>query len=451
MVLKRKKSAGKKVTTKKRKTTAADAAALEASAEVHSDAGSSSEPGGDDAGGDDGEEDAFFETADERRVRLAKDYLAKLGGDGEGAKAEGVGVQEHLAQELAEEQRKVHRKITDIQLGEARFIKGHQYAATCVTLSADETIAFTGSKDCKIIRYDIETGKKDTFPGHRNDFSCGGHFQHVLGLWMVEQRNIFLSAGADRMVRVWDARVPKASACVARMHEHNGVVTSVVAEPDGNQAYSCSLDKSLRVWDLRTRKSTDALLGHVAGVTCMDIYSKNRPLTGSFDKVVRMWKVEKDTHIMFSKHAYSVDAVAVADNDRFLSGDQAGGILLWSGASKKPIAAASLGGAGQKWVTSLGAIRGGNVAFSGSTDATLRTWRFGREAAAADADSGEKGALTLSECMPAVEAPGVVNNVVVGKKTIACAIGKEHRLGRWFYDKKFKNGLLLVPLSYREN
>ena len=30
---------------------------------------------------------------------------------------------------------------------------------TCVALSADDASAFSGSKDCSIIRWDVETGK----------------------------------------------------------------------------------------------------------------------------------------------------------------------------------------------------------------------------------------------------------------------------------------------------
>merc|ERR1712151_730178 len=135
--------------------------------------------------------------------------------------------------------------------------------------------------------------------------------------------------------------------------------------------YTASMDKSLRSWDLRAKRLADTLLGHVAGISSMDLYNKGRPLTGGADKTVRLWNLERETHLMFNKHTYSVDAVAVADHDRFVSGSQDGNLHLWSNASKKPLASASLGG--NLWVTALGTVRKGNIVFSGSIDGVLRT------------------------------------------------------------------------------
>ena len=104
-------------------------------------------------------------------------------------------------------------------------------------------VMYTGGKDCAVIRWDIETGKKalgfqsacfrelfciryqDIFPGGRNRFECGGHFEkarakvaksdpllslfvgrhceilQVLSVCLLEQRGLLVSAGVDRVVR----------------------------------------------------------------------------------------------------------------------------------------------------------------------------------------------------------------------------------------------------------
>eukprot|EP00747_Dinoflagellata_sp_TGD_P218419 gnl/TRDRNA2_/TRDRNA2_90678_c0_seq1.p1 gnl/TRDRNA2_/TRDRNA2_90678_c0~~gnl/TRDRNA2_/TRDRNA2_90678_c0_seq1.p1 ORF type:complete len:444 (-),score=68.58 gnl/TRDRNA2_/TRDRNA2_90678_c0_seq1:78-1409(-) len=390
--------------------------------------------------GDDEEED-FFETADERRVRLAKAYLSDL----EGTRSAGE-VREKLVQDVAEQERRSHKKVEGLKLGEARFLKGHKQAPTCVCLSGDERTIYSGGKDCAVLRWDVETGRRpDVLAGARNRFECGGHFEKVLGICLVESLSLLISVGADRMVRLWDPRVPARGTCVAKLHGHNAAVTAVVAEPDGSQVYTGSLDKSVRIWDMRARRSTETLLGHVAGVSAMDIYQKGRPLSGGADKTVRFWKVEKDTHLMFSKHTYSVDAVAAMDSDRLVSGSQDGSLLVWSPASKKPLASATLGAG--RWVSSLCALQGANVVFSGSNDGVLRSWQVARSASASE---DEKSTLRLSEIAPSVTAPGCINAMAAGKNVLACAVGKEHRLGRWFYNRAQKNGVLLVPLSYRE-
>ncbi|CAK8993897.1 Tensin-2 (C1 domain-containing phosphatase and tensin homolog) (C1-TEN) (Tensin-like C1 domain-containing phosphatase) [Durusdinium trenchii] len=64
---------------------------------------------------------------------------------------------------------------------------------------------YTGGKDCAVIRWDIETGKKDIFPGGRNRFECGGHFEKVLSVCLLEQRGLLVSAGVDRVVAAKEA------------------------------------------------------------------------------------------------------------------------------------------------------------------------------------------------------------------------------------------------------
>eukprot|EP00930_Biecheleria_cincta_P099796 TRINITY_DN91410_c0_g1_i1.p1 TRINITY_DN91410_c0_g1~~TRINITY_DN91410_c0_g1_i1.p1 ORF type:complete len:441 (+),score=84.18 TRINITY_DN91410_c0_g1_i1:94-1416(+) len=439
MVVKRKQFAGGAKAGKsgnKRAATAAkratEDAMAEAEGEIASDSGSDAEDGPKKSE----DEDDFFEseTPDERRVRLAKEYLSNLGDGREPGK-----VQEQLTREVEEENRRNRIQVEDVTFGESRFLKGHKMATTCICMSSDESTIWTGGKDCAVIRWDVETGKKDVFPGGRNRFDCGGHFEKVLSVRLVEQRGLLVTAGVDRFVRLWDPRAPAKSTCTGRLQGHTNAVTAVQPEIDGDQLYSASLDKSLKIWDLGTRRCTETLLGHVAGISSLDLFAKGRPVSGGADKTVRFWKIDKDTHLMFAKHMYPVDSVGALDHERFVSGSQDGSLMLWSSASKKPLATGSMGEG--KWVASLAAIRQGNVFFSGSVDGTLRAWRTSRAAG--------KG-VELSEASEPVIAPGCINGIAVGKRLLACAIGKEHRLGRWFYDKQERNGIMLVPLSYRE-
>jgi len=353
-------------------------------------------------------------------------------------------VQQQLARDVDDQAKRTRLQVEDVVLGEHRLHQqGHRQAVTCVCLSSDDSTAYTGGKDCNVVRWDVETGKKAIFPGYRNKFDCGGHFEQVLGVCLVEPRQLVVSAGADRLVRFWDPRAPSRSSCKEVLQGHTGAVTGVAAEEDGSQLYSVSLDKSLKIWDLRTKRCVDTLFGHVSGVTSLDLYNKNRPVTGGADKTVRLWKIDKESHLMFNRHTQSVDAVTVCDQERFLSGSQDGNLFLWSHASKKPLASESVGT--NTWFSAMRAVRRGNVVFGGTIDGQLRCWRFGR-------GSGEEEdrSLRLTVAAPSVALPGCVNAIAVGRRVLACAVGKEHRLGRWYHDKQQKNGLCLMPLSYRE-
>eukprot|EP00928_Gymnodinium_smaydae_P079826 TRINITY_DN63668_c0_g1_i1.p1 TRINITY_DN63668_c0_g1~~TRINITY_DN63668_c0_g1_i1.p1 ORF type:complete len:488 (+),score=100.95 TRINITY_DN63668_c0_g1_i1:131-1465(+) len=423
----------------------AEAAAEAADADVDSDAEDSDEaPARKAQAPAEDDEDDFFETPDEKRVRVAKEYLRSID-DGAGGSASAV--QERLEKDVSEQQRRARVQVRNVKLGEPRYMKGHKETCTCVALSQDERSLYSGGKDCAILRWDVETGKKDVFPGGRNMFDSGGHFQEVLGVSLIESRNLLASVGADRLVRFWDWRCPTGSACTKYLFGHTGAVTCVAADPDGTQVYSGAQDKSLKVWDLRGMRCSDTLFGHVQGLTSMDIYMKGRPVTGGTDKTIRVWKVDKDTHLMFSKHTYSVDAVAALDAERCVSGSQDGRVMLWTHASKKPVATAAAAPA-REWITALGAIRSGNVFFSGSTNNQLRTWQAVPGAPEAD---GKKASMVLEEAAPAVELPGCLNAITVGKRVVACAIGKDHRLGGWYFNKRNRNGVVLLPLSYEQN
>lgn len=412
---------------------ARDEALAEAAGEMPSDAEDSDLEGARAAG--DEEEDEFFETPDEKRVRLAKEYLKTIG---EGKTREEV--QEELAKDTS------RRQVSDLALGEPRFLRGHKMAVTSVCLTADEGTMYTGGKDCAVLRWDVETGKKDVFPGGRNKFDCGGHFEKVLSVALLEEKGLLVSVGVDRLVRLWDPRAAATSSCVGALHGHMKETTSVVADVGGEQFYTASADKSLKIWDLKTRRCMETLLGHVDAVTSLDLLVKGKPLSGGADKSVRFWKVDKGTHLMFTRHTYAVDAVSVVDAEQFVSGGQDGNIMLWSSASKKPVATTCLGEG--KWVSSLAAMKRANVIFSGGTDGMLRTWRCGK---AAGSQEGEKKALQLLTAAEPIQAPGCINHIAVGKRFLALAVGKEHKFGRWFYDRKEMNGVLLVPLSYKES
>lgn len=432
MVLKRKKFSGKAASAK------SAARKVEEDAALPSDDESSSDEANKGPDADEDDDDGFFETPDEKRVRVAKEYLGKLGETNEPEQ-----VKEQIIKDKQEVERRARVQVEGLKLGEPRYLKGHKMAATCVCLSADERTAWSGGKDCALIRWDVETGQKDVFVGGRNQWDCGGHTDQVLSVCLVEHRQVLVSSGADKIVRIWDPRSPAKSSCVDKLQGHLGSVTATVAEPEGNRIYTASLDRSVKVWDLSTKRCCDTLLGHVGGIGCMDLYNKGRLLTGGSDKTVRLWKLEKDTHLMFNRHSYAVDAVAVVSHDRFVSGSQDGNLCLWSDASKKPLASAALGP--KNWVSALGAVRRGNVVFSGSVDGTLRAWRFSRGGGA----DGDKS-LQFVPALEPVDAPGCVNAIAVGKKILACAIGKEHKAGRWFFNKKEKNGLMFVPLEYCE-
>lgn len=411
-----------------------------------------------------GEEDDFFdfENDEHSQVNMAKKFL------------EGVGMGDESMERLAERiqreaelaGRKVHYRIANkCEYSEPVFMKGHKLPITCATISNDEKHCYTGGKDCAMIRWDLETGQKDVFPGGRKQFDCGGHFEQVLSISLAEEENLVITGGADKTIRLWDVRAPKGKA-VGELRGHSGAVTGVVSEPGGTrQLYSASKDRTLRVWNLSMRSFISLMCGHTDDVTQLDILIKDKPLSVSTDRTVRLWKTSNDSHYVFhspvpgSAHGSGFDSVSFINGGRFLSGGVDGSLALWSAGFKKPIAVTS--NAHSKSVTAVQSVKYSDLAFTGSSDGVIRAWRAdgGDLGTAQAAMQGEKltqgqqkKLLTqgVLESVGEMQVDGFVNAMAVSSKggLLIAAGGKEPRLGRWEVEKAPRNGIHIIKLNH---
>ncbi|RYG64469.1 hypothetical protein EON64_13930 [archaeon] len=176
----------------------------------------------------------------------------------------------------------------------------------------------------------------------------------------------------------------------------------------------------------------ETLFGHQDAVLSLDCWQDARPLTGAADRSLRVWKVQQSSHLVFRKHAASADCTAYLTQERFVSGGQDGRLLLWSDSSRNPLAAASCAhgkeAATDRWVTSLATLRSSDVFASGSHDGFVRIWGVGESASA----KASKGPACTLQPLLALPAPGFVNGLVMRDNLVLAAVGREHRLGRWW-------------------
>ena len=112
----------------------------------------------------------------------------------------------------------------------------------------------------------------------------------------------------------------------------------------------------------------------------------------------------------------------------FCSGQQDGSLCLWSAGRRKPLCSVPAAHGG-RWIVALAHLRHSDLLASGSYDGFVRLWRF-----AAD--------LSRLEEVAALPAPGFVNGLAleaqgplegpVAAARLLVALGREHRLGRWW-------------------
>lgn len=169
----------------------------------------------------------------------------------------------------------------------------------------------------------------------------------------------------------------------------------------------------------------------------VDCWVKEKPLSTSSDRSVRLWKVAEETHLVFRGHKSSIDCVQYLTDTSFVSAGQDGALNLWKDSQKHPVrsVAAAHGqqaeGAGANWVSSVASIKMSNIVATGSNDGFVRLWNA----------NAEERVLA-----PVVEVPmaGCVNALALTPRLLVAGCGREHKYGRWWTLKGSLNKLRIL-------
>ncbi|GFZ51616.1 hypothetical protein JCM24511_09383 [Saitozyma sp. JCM 24511] len=377
-----------------------------------------------------------IETAAEKRVRLAKGYLAKVreevaaaqdDADYDAAEIDRELIASRLQHDVAEAEGRIHTYLAS-HLAEpvTHFITMPSQLPTSVALTPSSL--WVSTKRGTISRYSLPSLRKVGKPfgqaragpsmteveGHRGEILCLAASED--GRWLV-------SGGRDKAIGVWDVSGDQ-PAWKAGMRGHKDAVTSVALPPLNNQSHhvlSASLSRHLALHSLATLSVIDTFFGHQDSITSVSSLKPTIAVTaGSRDRTCRWWKVEEEVQLVFRGGGKSferdgtsaetsgaveeapnkasrkgkgrefiegsIDCVCMLDDEHFVSGGDSGTIALWHTGKKKPIFSISFAHgtqalpsddqqlSGARWITSLAALRGTDLFASGSWDGQIRLW-----------------------------------------------------------------------------
>ena len=394
------------------------------------------------------------ESADQKRLRLAKQYLAAVGsgaaGEADDEDEVDAAIENRLTKDVLVAKNRYTKMITKglftgftgAMTGDStrRRLRGHSLSATCVALGKDDMHAFSGSKDCSVIQWDVETGKKLSVMVA--DKAKKGRDGQVLCVAASSDGRLVASGGRDKLVRLWDAR---SNELLGSFSGHRDIVTALTFQDGTSQLYTGSADRTVKLWNMTEQAYLDTLYGHQSPILALDSLSRERCLSSGADRALRLWKIPEDSQLVFNGHSSgNIDTVSMINEELFVSGGEDGEVCLWSAAKKKPVASAphSVNRIAEEdhecchWVSAVAGCRYSNLAASGAADGVVRLWR-------ADKSLTPVGTVPIE---------GHVNGLALTAdgSVLVAATGQEHRMGRWSKIQKAKNAVHVVRIGSGE-
>ncbi|KAJ7999894.1 hypothetical protein DPEC_G00199140 [Dallia pectoralis] len=395
----------------------------------------------------------FDETPQEKKLRLAKIYLDQLKNEEENKAEEDSFESELIAGRLEEDvleqkgklQRMVAKDLLPPDESEIRLLRGHKLPVTCLVISPDDRNVFSAAKDCSIIKWDVETGKKlHTIAGGRKGTEDRhlGHTAHILCMSISSDGKYLATGDMNKLIMIWEAPTCKH---LYKFTGHRGPVSGLSFRWGSHDLYSASHDRSIKVWNVGENAYVETLFGHQDVITGLDSGSRERCVTaGGRDRTVRVWKITEESQLVFHGHDGSIDCIQLINEEHMITGSDDGSVSLWNVNKKKPLSTVKAahgrhGDVGLEqpyWVSAVAALHNSDTVASGSHNSKVQLWKCGQ-------------GFRRLEPLFSIPVDGFVNSLKFSRsgKFLVAGVGQEHRLGRWWRLKGVKNGLYIIPLK----
>ncbi|XP_012680297.2 U3 small nucleolar RNA-interacting protein 2 isoform X2 [Clupea harengus] len=422
--------------------------------EISSESETESDPVGKKQRGDD--EVEIEETAQEKKLRLAKGYLDQLREEDEKREEDDAfesdlvagRLQEDVLEQRGKLQRLIANDLVPPEASEIRLLRGHKLPVICLVITPDDKQIFSAAKDCSIIKWDVESGKKlHKIAGGRKGTEDRhvGHTAHVLCMAISSDGKYLATGDMNKLIMIWEAATCKH---VYKFTGHRGPVSGLAFRRGTHDLYSASHDRSIKVWNVDENAYVETLFGHQDVITGLDCLSRERCVTaGGRDRTVRVWKIAEESQLVFHGHESSIDCIQLINEEHMVTGGDDGSVSIWSVNRKKPLttvkrAHGMRGDPGLEqpcWVSSVAALLNSDTVASGSHNSNVQLWKCGQ---------GFRGLEPLFN----IPMAGFVNSLKFANsgKFLVAGVGQEHRLGRWWRVKEAKNGLYIIPLKRKD-
>ena len=105
----------------------------------------------------------------------------------------------------------------------------------------------------------------------------------------------------------------------------------------------------------------------------VDCWTKEKPISSSSDRSIRIWKIAEETHLVFRGHKSIIDNVQWLTDNTFISGGQDGLLHYWKDTQKSSFSSVHNAhglddSQNPRWISALATIKMSNIVATGSND-----------------------------------------------------------------------------------
>ena len=146
----------------------------------------------------------------------------------------------------------------------------------------------------------------------------GGHTSSIRALAVTSDKKYLVSAGYDKVIRVWDLQAKKEIRKILGSIGEGGLgkISGLAFSPDDKYLIVSGYfeDNGIRIFDFLSGQLTKTLKSHSAGSEGISFSSDGKYLvSGSFDKTVKIWDATNNFQLIhtFSDHDKAIGQVAI--------------------------------------------------------------------------------------------------------------------------------------------
>lgn len=215
-------------------------------------------------------------------------------------------------------------KLLEIETGECRCVFSG-FSSQIWSVSWNEKEKLLAANDKQMVKL-WRVAENGTFHGLQ---TIQSYTNAVYGIAVNENEQIFGSAGADGMIRIWDRRNGH---CLRSWQGSQKSIRSLAFSSDGKWVASGSEDKTIGIWEASTGQQIIRFVGHTGCVWGLQFHPQEKILaSASADGTLRLWDLSKNCLLkVLQKNEKWLLSVVFSGDGKWLASSSAEGIIrVW--------------------------------------------------------------------------------------------------------------------------